>query len=139
MEKCYSMPLYLHVRRRKGIWVKDSLNFNEAKKWNYRLQHKLKMEYEKLAGLQIRGDKFGIVEIVFTLIPPDNIRRDRANFTSIHEKFFCDALVKNKALKDDNDFYIKRSIHETGPIDKGKGRVEITVRDIHEKEPIRPL
>ena len=134
MEKLYAMPLFLIARKVKGNWKKDNLTLNQMNLWHHRVRHQLKMEYERLVSLQIGSEKFSEVEITFTLIPPDKRHRDRANFTSIHEKFFCDALVKNKVLKDDNDNYIKRSIHQTGPIDKGNGRVEILVREINEQD-----
>lgn len=129
--KTYSMPLFLIVRKnKKGGWKKDSLTLNQMNNWHHRVRHKLKMRYEQLVAIQIADESFGMVEIDYVLIPPDKRARDRANFISIHEKFFCDALVKNGVLKDDTDKFIRKSTHTTGPIDKGNGRVEITVKEV---------
>lgn len=68
------------------------------------------------------------VELHFTLIPPNKVRRDRSNVLAIHEKFICDALVKNGVLKDDNDRYITKTVYTSGGIDKQNPMVELEIR-----------
>jgi Holliday junction resolvase RusA-like endonuclease len=55
---------------------------------------------------------------------------DRANVLSVHEKFFCDALVESGCLPDDNDLYIKKTTYVSKGVEPGNGRVEIEITEI---------
>ena len=52
---------------------------------------------------------------------------DRSNILCIVEKFFCDALVRAKVIKDDSDQYIEFSSYLTGGVDSKNPRVEIEI------------
>ena len=54
-----------------------------------------------------------------------NIKTDRSNVLSIHEKFFCDALVELGKLPDDCDRHIGETHYYTGGYDPNDPRVEI--------------
>lgn len=70
------------------------------------------------------------ISLEFVLYKKDKRRQDRANALSIHEKFFCDALVEGSFIGDDSDNYIESTTYRTGGIDKENPRVDIYVTDL---------
>lgn len=57
---------------------------------------------------------------------------DTSNICCIVEKFFCDALVQEGKLADDNYLYVKQSTYLFGEIDKTNPRCDIVIRNTHE-------
>ncbi len=127
---CISMPLYV----RKGIKKPKNFHFNlnNYRNWHYQVSNNLKIEYKKIAE-----DKLQIFRmhewfdypyrLHFVLWKKDKRKIDRANVLSIHEKFFCDALVELDYISDDNDNYISSGHYYTGGIDKVNPRVDIWI------------
>jgi hypothetical protein len=72
---------------------------------------------------------FKKIDISFKLVRGDKRRVDRSNILSIHEKFFCDAIVDLGIIPDDNDKHINKTLYESGEICKIKPRVEITITE----------
>jgi len=125
MEFRFTMPLHVIAKGKKY-----SINLNHYRNWHYRTSSVIKKTYQTLAAKQLIGYKFpNGCKIRFILIRPDKRRVDRSNFLSVHEKFFCDALVINGCLPDDNDKYIHETSYITGNMDKKAPRVEIVVYD----------
>jgi len=79
----------------------------------------------------IRMDK---IELSYRLFLPNNRRIDQNNVYSIVDKFFQDALVHGKILKDDSFKYSGRTIFEEAVVDNAidKKYVLVTVKDKNE-------
>lgn len=123
-------PLYLQLSKgAKG--KKYYLNLNNYRNWHYIVSNNLKKAYKELMKSELGDlDITGRIQIKFLLIRGDSRKVDRANVLSVHEKFFCDALVELGCIEDDNDKFIVRTIYESGEIDRGNGRVEIFISSV---------
>lgn len=79
----------------------------------------------------LKNAKFeGKIGLEFIVYYKDRRKRDRANITSVTEKYFSDALVELGCIPDDSDKYIEYSLHRTGGIDKENPRCEVTIIDL---------
>ncbi len=141
-----SMPLYITkgfvCKKRRRVLDKNGkpkprkyhINLNNYRNWHSQLSNSLKIMYKEIAVKKF--DKLGLwqietpIKLTFTMYRGDKRRVDRANVLSIHEKFFCDALVEESLLTDDNDEYITSSHYYTGEIDRDNPRVDIEIGDI---------
>lgn len=123
-------PLYLILAKSiKG--KKYHLNLNNYRNWRSAVSNNLKKKYKEVVSSQLKGIKLKApVEIKFTYIKSQNRKVDRANVLSVHEKFFCDALVECGCLLDDNDLYIKKTTYISKGVEAGNGRVEIEITEI---------
>jgi len=121
-------PLFVTLPRKTKADKKIYLNLNVYRNLHFILNNQAKEIYCEMMRGQMAGRKFpGQIDITFTLFKGRNGRIDRSNILSIVEKFFCDALVHNGCIPDDNDDFIKATHYQSGGYDKGNGRVEITV------------
>lgn len=120
-------PLYftLGVKKPKRHYI----NLNGYRNWHFLVSNKLKAMYKDAVKSQLEGIKLNTPIILsFHLVKPTLRKTDRSNPLSIHEKFFCDALVELGCIPDDNDDYIEKTDGYTSSYEKGNGRVEITIR-----------
>jgi Holliday junction resolvase RusA-like endonuclease len=126
----FTAPLYLILAKSlKG--KKYHLNLNNYRNWRSAVSNNLKKKYKEVVSSQLQGIKLTApVEIKFTYIKSQNRKVDRANVLSVHEKFFCDALVESGCLPDDNDLYIKKTTYVSNGVEPGNGRVEIEITEI---------
>lgn len=135
-----SMPLYISVgvRRKNRIAMLDKdgkkipknfhFNLNNYRNWHYQVSNNLKIAYKDIAEERlVLVCVEPPIRLHFILWKKDKRKVDRANVLSIHEKFFCDALVELNYIPDDNDDYITSSHYYTGGIDKINPRVEIWI------------
>lgn len=67
------------------------------------------------------------VSLIYTLYPKTKRLCDISNVLSIHDKFFCDALVELGKLPDDDYRYLANISYQFGEIDGINPRVEILV------------
>lgn len=131
----FSLPLFIEMGKKKK--KRYHFNLNNYRNWCYQVSNLLKKEYkervaEELLFLNKKNLKLNEVDLVFTLYRGDNRKCDRSNILSIHEKFFCDALVELGVLPDDNNKHIHSSIYQSGSIDRLNPRVEIAVKSLTE-------
>ena len=128
--KTISAPLYIElgVKKIKRYYI----NLNQYRNWCFQVSNNIKKRYKQKIYTQVKDLKLTRITLIFTLWKKDRRKIDRANVLSIHEKFFCDALVESGCIPDDNDNYIKKTVYKTGGIDKLDPRVEIEI--IEEKE-----
>lgn len=123
-------PLYIILAKsEKG--KKYYLNLNNYRNWHSTVNNNLKKKYKEIVKSQLKGVKLNApIEIKFTYIKCQNRKVDRANVLSVHEKFFCDALVEMGCLPDDNDMFITKTTYVSAGIDKEFGRVEIEITEL---------
>jgi len=125
-----TMPLFIQLDK-KQQGKKYYINLNHYRNWHYMVNNNLKKKYAELLHEKLPNDIVfkNPIELTFILWKKDKRRIDRANPLSIHEKFFCDALVTYGAIPDDNDNFIVATHYYTGGIDKKNPRVEIIVHE----------
>lgn len=128
----FKAPLAIKIAKSaKGKFYR--INLNQYRNWHKNVSNSIKVKYKELVSPQFKKIKIKPpVQITFVLYNDSNRRIDRANPLSIHEKFFCDALVEAGCMPDDNDKFIKRTIYESGPVDKTDGRIEIIIEELGE-------
>jgi len=119
------MPTYIvmGVKKIKKYYI----NLNQYRNWHFHVSNNLKVKYKELVYSQIKDLNFNKIKLVFTYYKPSKRRVDRANILSIHEKFFCDALVESGCIPDDNDDYIVSTHYYSGGLDRENPRVEIKI------------
>jgi Holliday junction resolvase RusA-like endonuclease len=126
----FTAPLYL-ILAKSLSGKKYHLNLNNYRNWRSAVSNNLKKKYKEVVSSQLKSIKLKApVEIKFTYIKSQNRKVDRANVLSVHEKFFCDALVESGCLPDDNDLYIKKTTYVSKGVEPGNGRVEIEITEI---------
>lgn len=126
------MPLYLQLGRSLDC-KKYHINLNQYRNWNFIISDQIKKAYKDTAWSRLKDVKFdGPIGLTFIFYPPNNIRRDRANILSIHEKFLCDAMTELGCIPDDNDEHILWSKYITGCVDRNDPRVEILIEVVRE-------
>ena len=124
------MPL--HIETGKNKIKKHSINLNQYRNWHYQVSNQIKSKYQDIASSQLKNHqfkKYKKISLDFIIYYGSKRKSDRSNFLSIHEKFFCDALVKMQVIEDDNDLFIESSHYYSG-YDKNDPRVEIFVNII---------
>lgn len=126
-----NMPLFLCLDAARI--KKTHINLNNYRNWHHQKSNKLKKLYTYTAHNELQAYKFinlKKIKIIFTLIRGDKRRIDRSNVLSVHEKFFCDALVSFGIIKDDNDSVIIETNYKSGLIDKLNPRVMIEIIEL---------
>ena len=128
MTKVYKATFPLGIRTPKGKWLPYSGSW-------YRNAHffesnKLKKHYtETLAAPQLTNHSpmSGVVYSLFVLYKANRRRLDLDNYTSVHKKFFNDALTTYGIIEDDDTNHVSLQINVYGGIDKDNPRVDIYV------------
>lgn len=128
------------IKIKSPAWIelgknKHSLNMNIYRNLHYRVLNNLKKAYAFLIEDEtIKIDKvFDKIGIIYVVYKGDKRRYDINNITSVHAKFFEDALVGQGKLKDDNSKYLPVSCNIAGGIDPKNPRVDIYLYDFSKK------
>lgn len=121
-------PLRIKKNKRGDLW---SVNLNQYRNTHYQSLNKLKKEYKEFLQDQIMQlNSFSRVRLSIHVYAPDKRKFDLGNVTSIHEKFFLDALVELGKLPDDNIDYCPECHTYFMGVDKECPRVEIIVEEL---------
>ncbi len=107
-----------------------SLNLNVYRNAHHFTLNTSKIRYAKTIESQI--DKLPVftkIELAYVLYPKTKRLCDISNALCIHDKFFCDALVKAGKLEDDNYIFLAKVIYRFGEIDPSNPRVEIHIKE----------
>jgi Holliday junction resolvase RusA-like endonuclease len=127
----FKAPLHVVLSRDQKRGKKFIINLNQYRNWHYRTSNSIKIKYKELMKSQLDGVKINTpLKLTFKLFKSSNRRSDRANVLSIHEKFFCDAMVEFKCIPDDNDKYIVETSYISGGVDRKNPRVEIHIEEL---------
>lgn len=127
------MPLFVMIPRKTMPDKKRIINLNYYRNWQGALSNIIKKAYTAIAIPRVRSFRAsdGVrIGLTFKLFKGSRRRIDRANPLSIHEKFFCDAMVEAGCIPDDNDDYIAWTKYCSGEVDKYNPRVEITIVEV---------
>lgn len=110
-----------------------TIGMNQYRNAHYQVLNKVKIEYKNIMKEQIlKLPEFSKVSIDYTLYPRTKHLCDISNILSIHDKFFCDALVELGKLPEDNYLFVPRVVFNIGHIDSNNSRVEIKLIDYEE-------
>lgn len=127
----FEAPLSVIIAENKARGKSYIINLNNYRNWHYRTSNNIKIAYKEAVMSQFEGLTINApVSISLVYYKGSNRRSDRANVLSIHEKFFCDALVEAGCIPDDNDIYIKQTTYLSGGIDRRNPRVEIIIEEL---------
>lgn len=115
-------PLSVAKSRAKNF----TLNLNVYRNTHYQTLNKVKVNYKTHLSKQISELPFlNKIRIVYTLYTGTRRKCDIANVLSIHDKFFCDALVELGKIQDDDYEKVPEVTYRFGGIDRENPRVEI--------------
>lgn len=104
------------------------LNLNNYRNAHFHVLNKAKeLFYEMVAPLLCGLQAHRKVGLTYTLYPGTNALCDTANICCIVDKFFSDVLVGEGKIPDDNYQIVKTVAFKFGNVDKGNGRVEISI------------
>ena len=112
-------PLYVMLPRKTKEDKKLIINLNNYRNWHYIISNEAKKKYkeelhDQLCDLKLKTP----INLEFRYFKGSERKCDRANVYSIHEKFFCDALVEYGCIPDDSDEYLEDINHRQTKIDK---------------------
>ena len=109
------------------------LNINQYRNLSFFTLNTAKKKYKELIHDQLLSlPKLGKIKLTYIVYPKDKRLFDLDNVTSIHAKFFQDALVECGCIKQDNYLYIVGSETLFGEIDKLNPRVDILITELKE-------
>lgn len=110
------------------------INLNNYRNWHYQTSNNIKKRYKQIVNDKVYDAGWTIfknpVELTFIMYRGDKHKVDRANVLSIHDKFFCDALVELGYMDDDCDKYITSSHYYSGGLDRDNPRVDIIIKEV---------
>ena len=125
------MPLTIETGKNKI--KKHSIGMNWYRNVHFQVSNQVKKKYHELVNHQLkdyRFKNFQKIELYFIYYKGSNRKSDRSNFCSIHEKFFCDAIVQMGLIPDDNDNHIESTHYFGDVVDKNNPRMEIEIHVI---------
>ena len=104
------------------------LNLNIYRNSHFQVLNDIKKKYKEQLYAQIQQlPVYTSIKLKYVLYPKTKRLCDISNILSIHDKFFCDALVELGKLPDDDYRYLRKIQYEFGEIDKDNPRVEILI------------
>lgn len=128
-------PLWLQQSKKKRF----SLNLNIYRNAHHRVSNSMKIKYKQLMSNQI--SKLPVfpdqILIMYVVYPKTKRKFDLGNVCSIHDKFFCDALVEHGKIVDDDYTFIPEIRYRMGEVDKLNPRVEILIKPVKEHPNVR--
>lgn len=121
------LPLSVYLERKTKADKKCTINLNYYHTWHKHERNNIKKQYQSEVESQIKGATSSIIRLELVLFKGSKRKCDRSNVLCLHEKFACDALVKNGFIEDDNDNFIESTLYLTGGVDKDNPRVEMNI------------
>ena len=116
------------------------LNLNHYRNAHFRLLNNMKIEFKNQVKKQFTGhSKLNTpIQIDYKVFPKTKRKFDVANVLSIVDKYFCDALVEEGLIEDDNCDYLLQVTYSMGVVDKDNPRVEATIREFTDADYNQP-
>lgn len=122
-------PLAVRVNSKRQF----ILNLNNYRNAYFRTLNTAKIAYKKFMEEQILSEIYKPLDkiaIQYKVFKGDRRRFDIGNVTSIHQKFFEDAIVELGKLPDDRHENLPLTFNTFGGISTDRPRVEITIYDL---------
>lgn len=123
-----TLPLKVVLPRKTKKDKNVYLNLNTYRNLHYIINNDVKKVFkedlrENLEGIDL-GDK---INIHYTYYANSNRKSDVANMCVVVDKFLCDALSEYGCIPDDNYDHVPEVRYSYGGVEKGNGRVEVTI------------
>lgn len=134
----FKLPLSLKMGKVKAKNL--PLNLNHYRNAHFRLLNNMKIEFKNQVKKQFTGhSKLNTpIQIDYKVFPKTKRKFDVANVLSIVDKYFCDALVEEGLIEDDNCDYLLQVTYSMGVVDKDNPRVEATIREFTDADYNQP-
>ena len=130
MEYTVTAPVAVFLPRKTKKDKRVPISLSWYRNAHHREQNEVKKFYKTLLKPQIdKLPKFKNPIITYTWITDTKRKGDLGNHTSVHQKFFEDALVELGHLDGDDWRYITEAHQSFGGFDKTNPRVEITIEE----------
>ncbi|WAI96139.1 endodeoxyribonuclease [Vibrio phage vB_VhaP_PG11] len=121
-------PLRIPRNKQGALW---SVNLNQYRNTHYQSLNKLKKEYKELVKPQVaKLNPMEVIRLSIHIYAKDKRKFDVGNVSSIHEKFFLDALVELGKLPDDDYEHCPEVHTYFMGIDRENPRVEFIIEEI---------
>lgn len=123
------LPLLVYVSKNTAF----KLNLNDYRNAHYQKLNNAKIAFVDVTKRDVLGlPKMNAAEIHYKLFLKGGTGKkgDVANFCSIADKFFCDALVEANRLPEDNYEHIPEVRYKFGGLDMNNPRIEATIHPI---------
>jgi len=125
-QRMISVPLKTKVGA-KAIYY----NLNIFRNINYHVWNKAKINFKQDIHTKLTLlPKYTKISLDYVLYPSTKRLCDLSNVCSIIDKLFCDVLVENGNLPDDNYTHIPEVHYHIGEVDKLNPRCEVIIREI---------
>lgn len=126
------IPIRVGKRSKKKPY--QPVQLNPYRNWHFQYNNKLKQKYsEMMQPILSTFDKLvPPIRLSYTLRAKDRHKRDLGNMCYIVDKFFCDALVKQGLIPDDDYFNIDDIRFNFAGLDKSVPEsyiIEVTIYD----------
>jgi hypothetical protein len=121
-----TLPLQVPIGRKT---MRLSLNIYERA--NYHALSKAKKAFELTVYPQVfQLPKYSKISLTYTIYFGDKGNRDVNNFCSVIDKLFCDSMVRQGKLPDDNFKHLTETHFFFGGIDPKNERCEVEILEI---------
>lgn len=122
----FVLPTYITVGKRKP--KKLPLNLNHYRNAHFHVLNSMKVTFKELIQDQLKVSPFDEPIIIdYQLYVPSRREIDVSNVLCIVDKYFCDSLVEEGLLVDDNYKYLVQTQYSFGGIDKHNPRAEAQI------------
>ena len=123
-------PVAIHLLRKTKKDKRVPISLSWYRNCHHRENNEVKKYYKQLLKPQIDLlPKYTHPEITYIWFSKDKRKGDLGNHTSVHQKFFEDALVELGHVDGDDWRYITIAHQEFGGFDKYNPRVEIHIKE----------
>lgn len=127
--KTIPLPLKVQVSSKKHF----ILNLNQYRNTHFLVLNKAKVVFKELVNPSLADlPSMQKIFIVYEVFPPSKRLSDVANFCSIVDKFFSDALVEAGKLPDDNFTVVPQVTYTFGNVDPANPRVDAHIYQLPE-------
>ena len=128
-----SLPIYIRVG--KGANGRFSLNLNTYRNAHFHKLNQAKILFEKIVAGRVKHLPVMIkTDLTYSLFFGSKRAIDISNICCIVDKFFCDTLINQKKLIDDNMNSISEVAYRWGGVDRHDPRIEVILSNIQPVE-----
>ena len=127
------VPIFVELGKKKV--KKYYLNLNLLRNRVGHLNNNIKREYKRVVAPLLPDVYYEKFEIEYELFLPNKLKRDVANVCSIIDKNFCDVLVDEGKVPEDNYYHLQKVTYELGGYDpKAVGYCMATVKEVYKNK-----
>lgn len=128
------VPIFVEMGKNKK--KKYYLNLNLLRNRVAHLNNNIKKEFHREIVASLPKDTyFEQFKVHYTLYLPNKLKRDVANVCSIIDKNFCDVLVSEGIVPEDNYYHLQEITYKLGGYDhKSVGYCDVIVTEVDDNK-----